>query len=159
MFDHLSGLSGIAEPQQCSRIAPPKRRRARPPGAFAGVDLGVIWDGSTRALVQTSRNSGLERLFVLRSVWRSGRVIWQADDRGGAREVMDISGCGLWLLRFDVLPEAGRRAEAHLPRLLESIASRMVWQHVEKRRDLSVAQAEAAFRVYPSVDQWKGDAA
>ena len=161
MLDHPSSFSEITVPRGPARTAPPKRRRSRAPGAFVGVDLIVGWDGPSRELVQALRHTGLERLFVLRSVARGTRFIWRAEDSGTSLGKSDLSGHGPWKVRFDATREAGNRAEAHLPRLLESIGSRMTWQQVEKRHQVPVASmdelGEWSSRSAPN--QMKGDAA
>lgn len=161
MLDHSSSFPQVAARQPSGCITAPKRRRSRVPGTFLGVDLGVVWDGSTRELVQALRHTGLERLFVLKSLSRGTQVIWRNDSDTVAFKPNDAIGQDPWVVRFDVTPEAGNRAEAHLPRLLESIASRMVWQQVEKRRDVpAVPMKDVGDWSNRSLSEpWKGDAA
>lgn len=158
MLDHLSSQSEIAVRRGGARIAPPKRRRMRAPGAFIGVDLVVGWDGPACELVQALRHTGLQRLFTLRSVTRGKQFVWRADDGDGSLGAPDLPGSGPWRVRFDATREAGNRAEAHLPRLLESIGSRMTWQQVEKRHDVPFS-AQEELGVRNGDIRWKGDAA
>ncbi|MEM8958140.1 MAG: hypothetical protein AAGC86_10025 [Pseudomonadota bacterium] len=158
MLDHLSSQSEIAVRRGAARTVPPKRRRMRAPGTFVGVDLVIGWDGPVSELVQALRHTGLERLFTLRSVARGTQFVWRDGEGEGSGGATSLTGSGPWRVRFDATPEAGNRAEAHLPRLLESVGSRMTWQQVEKRHHVPFA-AQEELGVGRGDIRWKGDAA
>lgn len=161
MLDHLSSLHSVAEEREAKGIDAPKRHQSRGQGVFIGVDVVVGWDGPTSNMVQALRHTGLERLFVLQAVSRGTSVIWQNGDVPESQTPRALPGHGLYQVRFDATAEAGARAEAHLPRLLESIASRMTWHQVEKCYDVPMAPLVdlGDWSGRPLVDQWRGDAA
>lgn len=142
MLDQSLSHPDIAQRQQQTLARPCNRPRSPAAATFLGVDLVVRRDGSDRDLVHALNQTGLGKVFTLSHVARGGQTVWTVAGDGIAALDADTPRHGWWRVRFDAVPPARSRAEAHLPRLLENVSLRLPWQHVEKR----YAKASAADR-------------
>ena len=120
-----------------SDLVEPRRSRGRPEryqvdAQFGGVLLWLSWTGSTSDLIERLRHAAIGQPFGFTDLSYRGVSVWSAySDAADVAQLRAALPAG-YIAFFAAEKSARNRAEAHVPRLLESVGVRVSWQQMRK---------------------------